>query len=101
MKKIPLNLERIASRAVVRFPTEIKDFGKCVLIDISTSGAKIQTPTKIPYSLELLVSVIPDIPPMIIKARTVWNENGFAGIRFSYLEKKEFLIIDSLVKIHR
>lgn len=100
--------DRKKPRSIVRFTGKISentnDFVKdCMIVDLSVTGARIhiEEKTQLPQKFFISIQLFPEIPPLQIKARRVWRNRDLAGVHFELLSRRNYSILDSLVKIHR
>lgn len=99
--------DRKKPRSIVRFTGEIdindNPLTDCMIVDLSVTGARIhiEEKSKLPQKFILLVHIFPEMPPLKIKARRVWRNRDLAGLHYEKLSRRDYSVIDSLVKIHR
>lgn len=102
------NKDRKKPRSIVRFPAKIvlpqeKTHGDCMVVDISVTGSRIHLHEKtlLPQKFILSIHLFPDIPPIQIKSRRVWRNRDLAGVHFETMSRRDYSVLDALVKIHR
>jgi hypothetical protein len=98
--------DRKNPRALIHFPAEFFIDDKkteCMVVDISLSGLRINfsSEKKLPKNFEILVFVLPDIPPLQTSVKKIWRNKLQAGLEFIDLGNKEKKVFDALIKIHR
>lgn len=98
--------DRKKARSIVRFPGKIvsNDLSvDCMLVDFSVTGARIHLSEadSLPQKFMLQISLMPELHPIILKVRRVWRNRDLAGIHFESLSRRDYSVIDSIVKIHR
>ena len=101
------NSDRDNPRAIVRFPTHITEQEGseeifCMVLDISVSGIRILLSPNddLKKKLEIKMSLLPNVT-LYLEAKRVWRAGDLAGLHFENLSRKNFLVLSSLVKIHR
>ena len=74
-----------------------------MVVDTSVTGARIHIDekTQLPQKFVLSIQLFPDIPPIQIKSRRVWRNRDLAGVHFEKMSRRDYSVLDSLVKIHR
>lgn len=100
------NRDRKKYRSIVRFTGLITTDSittDCMVVDLSVTGARIHIEEKsqLPQKFLLQVFLFPEMPPLKIKARRVWRNRDLAGLHYENLSRRDYSVLDSLVKIHR
>jgi hypothetical protein len=99
--------DRKKPRSIVRFSGLIIDGDHpsvdCMVVDLSVTGARIHLAEKdnLPQKFILHVIIFPDIPPLAIKGRRVWRNRELAGVHFESLSRRDYAVMESIIKIHR
>lgn len=94
--------DRKKARAIVRFPATVNKIN-CMIVDVSLTGARIHIAVadQLPSKFDISIHVLPETPPLLLKAKKVWRKNELAGLHFEALSRKDSIIINALVRIHR
>lgn len=99
--------DRKKPRSIVRFTGEIHDaekrIVKCMVVDMSVTGARIHLEDKsnLPQKFTLKILLFPDMPPISIRTRRVWRNRDLAGLHFEQLTRRDYAVLDNIIKIHR
>ncbi len=98
--------DRKKPRALIHFPAEYfinENKTSCMVVDISLSGLRMNLPKdkEIPKTFEIFVFILPETPPLHMKVKKIWRNQLQAGLEFINLGKKEKMVFDALIKIHR
>lgn len=98
--------DRKKPRSIVRFTGQIvSDTGNidCMIVDLSVTGVRVHMDEKsiLPQKFTLLIQIFPEIPPLEIKTRRVWRNRDLAGLHYENLSRRDYSVLDSLIKIHR
>lgn len=99
--------DRKKPRSIVRFAGEILSPNStpvdCMIVDLSVTGARIHLSDKdnLPQKFTLHVQLFPEIPPITIKARRVWRNRDLAGVHYETISRRDYSVLESIVKIHR
>jgi len=98
--------DRKKPRSIVRFAAFIEGrdtHSDCMVVDFSVTGARIhiEETDNLPQKFTLNIYILSDMPPLAIKARRVWRNRDLAGIHYDKLSRRNYSVIDSIVKIHR
>jgi hypothetical protein len=72
------------------------------IVDLSLTGARIRVTesAKAGREGELVLALIPELPPLRLKGRVVWESQGLQGIEFLPLEGRTMKVLRSLVEFH-
>lgn len=98
--------DRKKPRSIVRFTGQVssdQEKKDCMIVDLSVTGARIHLDEKSELPQKFIISILlfPEIPALQIKARRVWRNRDLAGVHFEQMSRRDYSILDSLVKIHR
>jgi hypothetical protein len=76
---------------------------QALLIDVSESGAQIQTGSNSPSgsTISLTWSVIPGTSPIEVRAKVIWSRRHLMGLQFENLSPKVLSILRAVVRVHR
>ncbi|MEZ4813766.1 MAG: PilZ domain-containing protein [Bdellovibrionota bacterium] len=100
--------DRKKPRSIIRFTGQIISSQEdepvdCMVVDFSVTGARIhiEESSPLPQKFTLNIQLFPDMPLIQIKSRRVWRNRDLAGLHYEKLSRRNYSIIDNLVKIHR